>query len=69
MHAVVQARREQKMPIEFSNVEFIGELGETTEWSGEVKIWLNWGQEKVGREVLERIVIHKSFLQGTVLLK
>ena len=27
MHAVVQARREQKMPIEFSNVEFIGELG------------------------------------------
>ena len=41
MHAVVQARREQKMPIEFSTVEFIGELGETTEWSGEVKIWLN----------------------------
>ena len=69
MHGVEQTRREQKITIEFRDVEFTGELGETAEWSGEVKIWLHWGQEKVGREVLERIVIHKSFLHRTLLLK
>lgn len=41
MHGVVQTRREQKITIEFRDVEFIGELGETAEWSGEVKIWLH----------------------------
>lgn len=68
MHAVVQVRREQTIPTEFNNVEFISELGKTTEWSGEVKIWQLRAEEKwEEREVLERIVIHKSFLQGTAI--
>lgn len=56
------------MTIGFGNVGVIGEIGKSC-FSVEVqiKIWFNYGQEKIGRETLKTVLTHKSFLQGVVL--
>ena len=58
------------MTIGFGNVGVIGEIGKSC-FSVEVqiKIWFNYGQEKIGRETLKTVLTHKSFLQGVVLWK